>query len=271
MAADLDDRPMPLGDHLEELRRRLIWAIGTLVVAFLGAFCFQGQLKLLLLRPLQQAIVWIGPAQAKALGLSAGEQRLLKPIGIEEPIISALQVSFYVALALAFPMLVYQFWAFCAPGLRRSERQAVFWTLPAALIFFYLGLVFGFFIGLPLLYSWMLVYAAADPTVANADLRQTSYYHMFALLTVGFGTIMDIPWLIVVLVRAGLVSAQAIAARRRIIYLIGIILAAILTPPDAVSQILLYILMMGLFELGLWGARWFGPKVEGPGSQGRSA
>jgi len=250
---DRDDLPMVLGDHLDELRRRLIWVVILVGAGMIVAFMFQAQLKELVQQPLLAAMAMADEEALEELGL-LGKDRLLTTLSLAESPINAMRLSMMAAITIAFPLLIYQLWAFVRPGLRNNERKAGFLLLPAAVLFFYGGVLFGFFIGLPYFYLWLIEWTANDPT-ARMDLRQSEYYSFFILLTIAFGFVMDIPWLILVLVRARVVTPEQLGRHRRAVVVGCAVLGALLSPPDPISQIALGGMMYLLFEGGVLASR----------------
>ena len=248
------DRPMVLGDHLEELRTRLIKVAAVVVLGVLLGFAFHPQLKALVEMPLRKAVSMVDSETIARLKIETDPNKaLLKVQSLAEPAINAVKISFFAAIVIAFPILVYQIWQFVIPGLQRKERRAGFLLMPAAVVFFYGGVVFGFFIGLPYFYKWLMEFAAAD--LVEVDLRQSYYHSFFIMMTVCFGAVMDIPWLVMVLVRARVVTPAQLASKRKIIILVSAVLAAVLSPPDPFSQLMLGVMMICLFEIGLIASR----------------
>jgi Tat protein translocase TatC len=162
----------------------------------------------------------------------------------------SMSVSFYAAVFVAFPILVYQLWMFVGVGLKPKERRLAFLFIPAGILFFYAGTVLGYFIGLPHYYAWMIKWTANDPT-AKFSLVLRTYHQNFVLMTMIFGIIADIPWLIMVLVRVGFVTVEQLGRHRKIAILVNTIIAALIAPPDGLSMIIMMIPLMALFELGL--------------------
>lgn len=250
----LVDRPMRLGDHLGELRRRLLVPLVVLVAGFVAAFIYQQEMKLLFIKPLLWAIQMDPDAAARA-GLPAdGSLRVLHSFDLSESALVSVSVAFIAALAATIPVLVHQLWGFVAVALKPRERSLAFLFVPAGVIGFYLGAVLGYFYALPIYYAWLIEWAAGDPT-ATQLLRQNSYLDSFVLMTVCFGFIMDIPWLVVVLVRVGLVTPGQLARYRRVVIVINATIAAVIAPPDGPSMIAMMIPLQLLFEGGLLASR----------------
>ena len=245
--APVEDMPMSLGDHLHELRRRLITPIIAIGVLFLVAFYFEGYLKLIVAKPMDWAY-HINPENAQKVGLTLPIKFILLGV-LESPLIS-MSVSFYAAVFVAFPILVYQLWMFIGVGLVAKERRLAFLFIPAGILFFYAGSVIGYYIGLPYYYAFMIKWASTDPTaVFSLDLKE--YHSNFVLMTIIFGLIADIPWFIMVIVRVGLVTVETLAKHRKIAFMVIVVIAAFVAPPDGPSMIMMMIPLYSLFELGL--------------------
>ena len=254
------DLPMSLGGHLGELRRRILPPLLVLAVGFILGFAFHAQLKLIMIRPLQQAIAIVGPEVAARLHLPTdGTTRLFMVTDLGESAVNAATIAIYAALALAIPVLLWELWRFVAVGLKPVERRLAFLFLPAAVLCFYAGMVIGYFLGLPWFYAWLIQFTDSDPT-AYIQLRQGDYIDSFFNWTVAFGLILDIPWAVMVLVRTGLVKPAQLARARRWVILANVILAAMLTPgSDMASLLALFVPMQALFEVGLLASRFLVP------------
>lgn len=248
-----DQVRMQLGDHLEELRWRLLKVIVVVVLATIVAFLFSVHLKLIAVQPLQQAIAIVGPETAEQMGLNPDPDaaRQLRGRSLAEPAITSFTISMLAALMIAFPYAVWQLWGFVRPALHRHETGLAFLFIPSAVIFFYVGAILGYLFALPWFYAWLIQYASVwDPTVEML-LDQKEYYRLLVLMTACFGVILDIPWFVVLLVRLRLVTPQKIAQSRRYVLLGAILVAAVLSPPDPFSQFALFIPIVVLFEIGL--------------------
>lgn len=260
---NLADVPMSLGDHLHELRRRLIWPIITFLAIFIGAFAFQVELKRILLWPLKRAIAMVGPEIASLVGfrVDAGD-RMLYVLELAESTTTAVRISMIAAATATLPVVLYHVWRFVAVGLKNRERRLGFLFIPAGVLFFYIGLVGGYFLGLPYFYAFLIEFMARDIT-AVYQLRQSEYVDTFTLWTLACGLIMDIPWLVVVLVRVGMLTPAKIAAHRKLIVVGNLVLAAIITPTaDLASLAALFVPMQVLFEIGLLASRFVSRRTE---------
>jgi len=246
------DIPMSLGDHLEDLRKRLVWPILIMAILFIAGFAMQGLLKRILIKPLQWAIEIVGPEVASQIGMKADSTRLLQAFDLSESTMLSMSVAFDAALVLTFPILIYQLWKFVSVGLKTKEKELGFLFVPLGVIFFYLGACIGYFIGLPYFFVFLINWHVADPTAERMVLGMTLYHGFFVNMTICFGLIMDIPWLVIVLVRVGLVTVDQLVKWRKMVVVINLIAAAAITPTsDAYSLMAIAIPMQLLFELGL--------------------
>ncbi len=256
----LVDLPMGLGAHLDELRRRLMWPVITVAVIFVASFAAQGYTKMAMVWPLHRAVA-IVPEDAKTLNLStAPDARLLRVMELGESATTAATISLYLALGVAAPVILYHLWQFVAVGLTTKERRLAFLFIPAGVICFYVGMFSGYFWGLPYFFAFLISFAASDPTIIMDALRQREYVETFFMWTLAFGAIMDIPWLVVVVVRVGIVTPEQLSKGRKIVVIICLLLAAVITPgSDAASLMALFLPMWLLFESGLFISRFFRP------------
>jgi sec-independent protein translocase protein TatC len=245
---ELFDLPMSLGDHLHELRRRLIFPIVSLAVLFLVAFIFERQLKLVVAMPMKWALE-IDPIVTQKAGLDPKTFKF-QTIDVMESMMASMSVCFYAAIFVAFPIFIYQLWMFISVGLMPKERRLAFLFIPVGIMFFYAGTMAGFFEGLPFYYYVMIKWNAGDP-ISDQHTGLASYLSNFVLMTLTFGFIADIPWLIMVLVRVGFVTVDQLGKNRKIAIMVNAVIAAFAAPPDWFSMVVMMIPLVGLFELGL--------------------
>jgi sec-independent protein translocase protein TatC len=267
--SNLIDMPMGLGDHLHELRRRLVWPLVTIGLVSVLAFAYQDRLKLAMLWPLKRAVQLAGEKTAIQVGMVhdhaefAGimdhEQRWLHTLSVAESTNTAVKVSMAAGIAIGLPVLLWHLWQFVAVGLTAKERRLAFLFLPLGVILFYIGAVVGYFLGLPYFYCWLIQFTANDST-ATYELRQSTYVDDFVNWTISFGLIMDIPWLVMVLVRTGLVTPAAISKARKFVFLGNVILTCCLCPAtDFFSLLAMFLPIQVLFEVGLLASRFLVP------------
>lgn len=245
-----DDVPMSLGDHLEELRRRLKWPLIALGLMFFGAFAVENHIQRIFAQPLVWAIE-INPENAKTVGLPTdGSPPKLIVLDVWEAPMVSMKVSFYTAFFLAFPVLVYHLWMFIGVGLLPKERRLAFLFVPAGILFFYAGTLVGYFIGVPYFYSFMIKWAAHNPLL-EFSLQLSSYHQNFVMMTMVFGLISDIPWLIMVLVRVGFVTVPQLIKHWKVAIIVNTLIAAVVAPPDAFSMVVMMVPLYGLYFLGV--------------------
>jgi sec-independent protein translocase protein TatC len=260
---------MSLGAHLDELRRRLIWVCLTIGVVFVVGFAFEVQLKQMMVRPLRHAIGIIGEQVAIKVQLIHSHQefldsqtsdvRCLVVQSVAETTATAVKVSVAAGIALALPVLLYHIWRFVAVGLTTRERKLGFLFLPFGVFLFYVGAITGYFFGLPWFFAWLIEFTARDNVIFQ--LRQSEYVDDFITWTLTFGLIMDIPWLVMVLVRTGILKIETIAKSRKYVVAINFVLTCCMCPAtDIVSLSAMFIPVQLLFEAGLFVSRFLKPK-----------
>lgn len=219
--------------HLTELRRRVFICVITLLFLFAVLLFFSKQLYSLLALPLLKI-------------LPKGQQ--LIAISITSPLFSPLKLSFIVACLLGVPLLLYQLWAFVVPGLYQHERRWIWPLLWSSVILFYLGIIFAYFIALPL----ALVFFTHSAPLGVAVAPDINHYLNFTLqLFLAFGITFEVPVLILLLLGAQVVTHKQLQAVRAYAIVGAFILAMLLGPPDVISQILLAIPLWLLYELGI--------------------
>jgi sec-independent protein translocase protein TatC len=247
---DFVDVPMSLGDHLEELRRRLKWPIIALVLLFFAAFAFENHIQQIFAQPLAWAIA-LNPENAKTVGLPTdGSIPKLMVLDVWEAPMVSMKVSFYAAFFLAFPILVYHLWMFIGVGLVARERRLAFLFVPAGIMFFYAGTLLGYYIGVPYFYSFMIKWAAHNPILVFS-LQLSTYHQNFVMMTMIFGLIADIPWLVMVLVRVGFVTVPQLLKHWKVAIFVNTAIAAIVAPPDFFSMVAMMIPLYLLYFLGV--------------------
>jgi Tat protein translocase TatC len=268
MATPAGDQPMSIGAHLGELRKLIIVPAIVFGLCFIAAFICLDWLTMLYAWPLGRALQLVNqwsPADAARVGMPGDvdpwnmeHMRVFTVLGIEETAWNAVHICFVAATVVTIPVLLRGIWRFVAVGLTERERALGFLLLPMGVIFFYAGVVFGFTVGVPYIMAYFINFTVTNPTVLNFGVRLTEYQSTFMTYTIVAGLLLDIPWLIMVLARTGLVSVAAMSGYRKIALLITAILAAIIAPPGAVEMVTLMVPIYGLFEIGLL----FGRLVE---------
>lgn len=265
----LPDVPLPLGDHLDELRRRLVWPILLFAVVFVVAFNFDTELKRIFVQPLLHAVdiadgFDAGAAARAGIVIPSDNMKVFKTLALGESVSVSMSLAMWAGFAIAIPFLVHQLYMFVAIGLKARERQLAFIMVPLAVICFYTGMTFGYYVGLPYMYAWFIQWQARDP-ISEFVLQMAAYRDSFFFYTIMFGLLFDVPWAVVTVCRVGLVTPDTLARYRRIIFLLSTVLAAVIAPGDLFSMVALMFPTYLLFEAGLLAARAVGgPRPKDP-------
>jgi len=230
-----DDQSVLAGfvSHLIELRNRLLKSVLVVFVLFLVLFPFANDLYVLL----------AGPLMAK---LPEGTTMIATQV--IAPFFVPLKLAGFTALFIAIPYLLYQLWAFIAPGLYEHERQLVLPLVVSSTLLFYLGAAFAYFVVFPVVFGF-LVATTPDGVAMMTDISE--YLGFVITLFFAFGLAFEVPVATVLLVMAGIVTPEQLAEKRRYAILIAFIIGAILTPPDVLSQFMMAIPVWMLYELGI--------------------
>ena len=223
--------------HLIELRSRLLRAVVGLLLVFVALLPFANRLY-----------GWL--AQPLLAKLPAGGQ--LIAIEVASPFFAPLKLAFFVAIVVAMPWLLYQAWAFVAPGLYRREKKMALPMLASALLLFYAGCAFAFFIVLPAVFTFLHKVTPAGV----AMMTDISHYLDFVLVVfLAFGASFELPVALVILVLLGWVTPAQLREWRGYAIVGIFVVAALITPPDVISQLLLALPMIALYEVGIIAAR----------------
>jgi sec-independent protein translocase protein TatC len=234
----------PFISHLIELRDRLLKIVLCVLLVFLGLSTYANQIYTYLAGPLLKHM----PKDSTMIAIE-----------VASPFFIPFKLTLVVAIFICVPVVLYQFWAFVAPGLYKRERRMILPLLIASTLLFYLGVAFAYYVVFPLVFGFL---TAAAP-VGVAVMTDIGKYLDFVLtLFFAFGVCFEVPIFTIVLVWSGLVSRASLAEKRPYVIVGAFVIGMLLTPPDAISQTLLAVPMWMLFEIGLLFSRLFTPKDE---------
>lgn len=237
---DIDDSRAPLLEHLIELRRRLLWSLAALLAAFGVCLYFARPIFAFLVQPL----------------LKAGQGKIIYT-DVFEAFFVNVKVGFFAAIMLAFPVIATQLWKFIAPGLYRNEKQALLPFLVMTPVLFGTGAALAYYVAMPIALHFLLSFQGDVGGVQQEALPGVGNYLGFVTkFMFGFGVAFLTPVLLMLLERAGIVTRGQLVRGRRYAIVAVFVVAAVLTPPDIISQLLLAVPLILLYEMALI-AIWF--------------
>ncbi|MDQ7247710.1 twin-arginine translocase subunit TatC [Dongia sedimenti] len=241
MAGAEEDVKMPLMEHLTELRTRLLYSTVGFVIAFVVCFYFWKPVLDIVTAPLERAC------------LAQGKPCPVIYTSLIEPFFTQVKIGAFAALCITFPLIAAQIYKFLAPGLYKNERMALVPFLVATPIMFAVGATFLYFVLLPLALHFFVGYQQ----YANIELMPKigEYIDLVMKLVFAFGLCFELPVILTLLAKVGIVSSQGLRDKRRYAIIIVTVVAAIFTPPDAISMISLAIPMIALYEISIWLAK----------------
>lgn len=245
---------MGLLQHLAELRQRLMIAIGSWIAAFLLCYGFGERLFELVSQPVIEALP---------------EGSSLVFINATEPFFTILKVSALGGFVVAYPIVIWQFWAFIAPGLYAHEKKYVIPFVFASSLCFGVGTWFGFTLIFPIIFSFLVGYGVSIGGI-QAMLAMGSYLSLATRLLIAFGLVFELPIAIFFLARMGVVDHIWLRRKRKYALLLAFVVGAMLTPPDIFSQLSIALPFIVLYEIGIIVARLFGKRKQAEDGNGDS-
>ncbi len=234
--------------HLIELRARLLKITLAVGVAFVALLPFSRKIFALVSAPLRDVL----PGNA------------MIATAVASPLITPFKLTFYAALFVAMPIVLYQLWAFVAPGLYKREKRFAVPLLASSILLFYLGVAFAFYVVFPLIFQFFTA-VAPEGVEVQTDIAQ--YLDFITTLLLAFGIAFEVPIATMLLVWTGLTTTEALGKARPYVFLGAFVVGTLLTPPDVISQTLLSIPIYLLYEVGLIMARIFAVRPEAEPSE----
>jgi sec-independent protein translocase protein TatC len=240
----MDEKKLPLTAHLQELRKRLILSFIAVGAGFILCYALAQPIFDILAAPLLKVM----PAGGSLVFIS-----------VAEAFFTYMKVAFIAGLILASPFILYQIWAFVAPGLYQKEKRYVVPFVLGGSLFFAMGVLFGYFIAIPIGFKFLLGYAT-DFIKPMPSMKEYLSFSIKFLLA--FGLVFEFPVVLVLLSRIGVIDAKMLARQRKYAILLIFVFAAVMTPPDIVSQVLMALPLIGLYELSIVLSKIFGKKSK---------
>ena len=266
---DIEDSSAPLIEHLAELRTRLLWSLLAFVIAMVACFSFGSAILDFLLIPIEKTM--------RALGNANPVMQYTAP---QEYFFTLIRISMVGGLALSFPVIAYQMWRFVAPGLYRSEKQAFLPFLIASPVLFLAGASFAHFVVVPMAMKFFLGFADLPSYVAalvtgqgepassergieivfNGKVNET--LDITLKMIVAFGLCFQLPVLLTLMGKAGLASSRGLRSVRKYAIVAILTVAALVTPPDVTTQVILFTVVYGLYEISIYLVQWVEKKKD---------
>jgi sec-independent protein translocase protein TatC len=241
----MDEKKLPLTAHLQELRKRLILSFIAVGIGFFVCYALKEYLFNILSSPLINKVM---PSGGSLIFTS-----------VSEAFFTYMKVAFIAGLILTSPFILYQIWAFVAPGLYQKEKRYVIPFILGGSFFFAIGILFGYFVAMPTVFKFLLGYATDFIKPMPSMKEYLSFTIKFLLV---FGLVFEFPVVLVLLAKIGVIDAKMLARQRKYAILLIFIFAAVMTPPDIISQVIMALPLIGLYELSILLSKIFGKKSK---------
>ncbi|MFQ6005460.1 MAG: twin-arginine translocase subunit TatC [Woeseia sp.] len=238
--------------HLVELRSRLLKIAAAVLLVFLALVPWSRNIFALVSEPLREVL----PGNA------------MIATAVASPLLTPFKLTFFVALFIAMPIVLYQVWAFVAPGLYKKEKRFAMPLVASSIMLFYLGIAFAFFVVFPLMFTF---FTAVAPDGVEVQTDISLFLDFITTIVFAFGIAFEVPIATVLIVWTGLTSPEKLGRARPYVFLSAFIIGMLLTPPDIISQTLLAVPVYLLYELGILMARVFAIREEKPGEEAQPA
>ncbi|MGB0687687.1 MAG: twin-arginine translocase subunit TatC [Paracoccaceae bacterium] len=249
---EIEDSSAPLIEHLAELRQRLINSVLAFIVGMIICFTVWNPIFDFLTQPL-----------CSAMAVRGHEDCGLILIKLQEGFFVAISISLMGGLMLSFPVISYQMWRFVAPGLYRSEKGAFLPFLLASPFMFFLGATFAFYVVTPLAFDFFLGFQQSGSILSEEMTENATagiafqgsaqeYLSLTIKFIVAFGMCFQLPVLLTLMGKAGLISAEGLGNVRKYAVVAILVLAALVTPPDVITQVILFVVVYGLYEVSIF-------------------
>jgi sec-independent protein translocase protein TatC len=231
--------------HLVELRSRLIKIAAAVLVLFAALIPFAQEIFEIVSKPLIEVL--------------PGQQMIATAVA--SPLLTPFKLTFFVALFIAMPVVLYQVWAFVAPGLYKREKRFAFPLLASSILLFYAGVAFAYFVVFPLVFGF---FTSITPAGVEMMTDISAYLDFITTIVLAFGIAFEVPIATVLVVWTGLTTPDKLGKARPYVFLMAFVVGMLLTPPDVISQTLLAVPVYVLYELGIIMSRVFAKKPEEP-------
>ncbi len=234
-----DETPqgMTLSGHLNELKKRIVYSFLALIIGFSISYLFSENIYEFLLRPLAHAL--------------EGEDRRMIYTGLAEAFLTYIKLSFFAGTILAFPFISFQVYSFIAPGLYKNEKSFFLTFLTISPMLFIMGAAFVYYFLFPMAWSFFLSFETGGDLPVQLEARVSEYLSLVTTMILAFGLSFQLPIILILLMKIDFLSVETLKKGRRYAVVILLIIAAVLTPPDVLSQVALFTPLYLLYEISI--------------------